>query len=151
MNHALTKALLFFTAGNIFLKYHSGKIANVKGMVRVIPWTSAFFIIGILAMTGFPPFAIFFSKLFIFAGGITTAWAPLAVVMLVALAVVFAGFFWHSSAMLFGEPPEGMQKGEANMLTIIPILFTIALLLVFSIIIPSDFVRLLEQVRAIIQ
>ncbi len=151
INHALTKSLLFFTAGNIFLKYHSGKIANVKGMVKVIPWTSAFFIIGILAMTGFPPFAIFFSKLFIFAGGVSSVWAPLAFVMLIALAVVFAGFFWHSNAMLFSEPPEGMQKGEVNSLTMIPIIFTIILLLIFSIIIPPDFVRLLEQVRVIIQ
>lgn len=151
LNHALTKSLLFFTAGNIFLKYHSGKIANVRGMVRVIPWTSAFFIIGILAMTGFPPFAIFFSKLFIFAGGITTPWAILAFVMLISLAIVFAGFFWHAHAMLFGETPDGIQKGEVNILTIIPILFTILFLLIFSIIIPSDFMFLLEQVREIIQ
>ncbi|OGD32473.1 hypothetical protein A3C91_02455 [Candidatus Azambacteria bacterium RIFCSPHIGHO2_02_FULL_52_12] len=151
VNHALAKSLLFFTAGNVFLKYHSGKIGNVRGMLTVIPWTSFFFICGILAIVGVPPFSIFFSKLLIFSGGFASSYGILAFLMLLPLAVVFAGFFRHAGAMLFGEPPQELEKGEARPLTIIPILFTIALLLVFSIAPPADFMRLLEQMRAIIQ
>lgn len=150
VNHALAKSLLFFTAGNVVLKYHSGKIANVRGMVKIIPWTSVFFIIGILAIVGLPPFSLFFSKLFIFSGGFSAGYAVIVFFAFVLLAVAFAGFFRHANTMLFSDAPDGMQKGEADRRTLIPIIFTFVLLCVFSIALPNDVMRLLEQIRAII-
>lgn len=151
VNHALAKSLLFFTAGNVVLKYHSGKIANVRGMMKLIPWTSVFFILGILAIVGLPPFSLFFSKLFIFSGGLSAGHTALVFFVFALLAVAFAGFFKHANAMLFGEAPEGMHTGEVDRRTFIPIIVTFVLLCVFSIVLPNDFMRLLEQIRAIIQ
>lgn len=149
-NHAFAKSLLFFSAGNIFLKYHSGKIEKIKGALAVIPQTSFFFICGILALVGMPPFSIFFSKFLILSGGFQSH-VILASLMLVLLAIVFVGFFQHTGAMFFGEPPKEISKGEVRPLTIIPILFTITLLLILGAVAPSDFMQLLQQIRSIIQ
>src|SRR3989344_217133 len=69
MNYALTKAMLFFVAGNMLQKYHSGKIAKVSGMSHLLPVSAFFLLIGVCAIVGFPPFGLFFSELMSLAGG----------------------------------------------------------------------------------
>jgi NADH-quinone oxidoreductase subunit L len=63
LTHAFFKALLFMGAGSII-----SAMANIQnldrmgGFRRAMPFTFACFIIGGLALSGFPPFAGFFSK-----------------------------------------------------------------------------------------
>lgn len=64
-NHALIKTLLFFAAG--YLVFHSGSknISALDGLGREKPITSFFFALGALAIIGLPPFAGFWSKLYV--------------------------------------------------------------------------------------
>lgn len=150
-NHAMTKSLLFFAAGNILLKYHTGTIARVTGMIKTIPATSLLFIFGLVAIVGLPPFSIFFSELLILAGGFAGAHAWVSALVLFSLVVVFAGFFYHVNKMLFGEPPAGMQAGEASRFTVVPIFFNLAVIIGLSIFLPTQFASLLEQIQTILQ
>ncbi|MCX9014096.1 MAG: hydrogenase 4 subunit F, partial [Candidatus Methanoperedens sp.] len=68
-NHAMTKSLMFFGAGNILLKYDTKEIFNVSGIVKTMPVTGAMFVVGTLALTGSPPFSIFISEFTILAAG----------------------------------------------------------------------------------
>lgn len=64
-NHAVIKTLLFLAAG--YLVFHSGskKISALDGLGHNKPITSFFFALGALAIIGLPPFAGFWSKLYI--------------------------------------------------------------------------------------
>jgi NADH-quinone oxidoreductase subunit L len=61
--HAFFKALLFLAAGSVM--HAMGGIIDVRqfsGLRRILPWTCWTFVIGALALAGFPFFSGFFSK-----------------------------------------------------------------------------------------
>jgi NADH-quinone oxidoreductase subunit L len=61
--HAFVKALLFLSAGNVVHMMHGNtEMKTMGGLKKVFPVTHWLFLIGVLAMSGFPPFATFFSK-----------------------------------------------------------------------------------------
>jgi NADH-quinone oxidoreductase subunit L len=61
--HAFFKALLFLAAGSVIHALHDEQdIWKMGGLFKKIPLTAWTFLIGMLALIGFPPFAGFFSK-----------------------------------------------------------------------------------------
>jgi hydrogenase-4 component F len=142
--HALTKSALFLTAGNVFLKYSSTKIARIQGMIAALPVTGVLFTIGLFAITGTPPCGIFFTKFYILSAGIQTH-PVVTVIALFSVALVFVGFLRHAVAMLFGEKPPEVTTGErGGMLLIAPTLL-LAIVLYISFHIPSFLSTLLHE------
>lgn len=66
--NSLTKVALFLMAGNIHRKYKSREVINVKAVLNKLPKTGWIFLIAYLAISGIPPFGIFFSEIKIFEG-----------------------------------------------------------------------------------
>ncbi len=60
--HAFFKALLFLAAGSVIHGTHEQDIRRLGGLRRSMPWTSAAFCIGGLALCGAPGLSGFFSK-----------------------------------------------------------------------------------------
>ncbi|HTF20865.1 MAG TPA: proton-conducting transporter membrane subunit, partial [Chryseolinea sp.] len=61
--HAFFKALLFLGAGSVIhAMHHEQDIRRMGGLKKYLPVTYATFLIGVLAISGIPPFAGFFSK-----------------------------------------------------------------------------------------
>lgn len=61
--HAFVKALLFLSAGNVVHMMHgTTDMANMGGLAKKFPKTHWLFLIGVLALSGFPPLSAFFSK-----------------------------------------------------------------------------------------
>lgn len=60
--HAYFKALLFLCAGAVIHAVHSNSIWDMGGLLRRMPITGISFLIGLLALSGIPPFSGFFSK-----------------------------------------------------------------------------------------
>ena len=60
--HGFFKALLFLGAGSLIHAVHSNNISDMGGMARAMPHTFWTFIVGTLALAGFPLTAGFFSK-----------------------------------------------------------------------------------------
>jgi len=146
--HSLAKSILFLSSGNIFLKYSSTKIANVRGVLRVLPVTGVLFIIGFLAITGVPPFGIFLTEFSIMSAGIQNHPA-VTVIALLSLALVFAGFLKHVTAMMFGETDKDMAKGEVNPWTVAPIILLVIILAVISVFLPSAIKFLITSASSI--
>ncbi|MDP3291547.1 MAG: proton-conducting transporter membrane subunit, partial [Sulfuricurvum sp.] len=61
--HALSKALLFLSAGVLERLHHAKDIADMKGMVTRSPKTVGFILFGFVSLT-LPPFGLFMGKLF---------------------------------------------------------------------------------------
>lgn len=62
-SHAFIKALLFLSAGNIVHMLHdTTEMGQMGGLFRTFTKTRWLFLIGVLALSGVPPLAAFFSK-----------------------------------------------------------------------------------------
>src|SRR3989344_4787800 len=139
--HSFLKSALFFLSGNFLLKYHSAKIASIKGALSAIPVTAMFFFTGILMIAGIPPFGIFFTKIFILSAGIKQH--PLIVIMvIVSMVIIFIGFLKHVMEMLFGQKDPGMKAEKESMWLLVPPIALIVLTLFLSFYIPP-FLRIL--------
>ena len=145
--HSLVKAVLFFSAGNFLLKFHSSKIRHVKGAVGILPYTSALFIAGFLIITGTPPFGIFLTKIYILSYGMETH-PVVTFIAIFFMTIVFISFLKHVVAMLFGTPPRNVVAGEESFWLIIPPAFFLLLIVMLSFYIPPFLLVLINSVVA---
>ncbi len=129
--HSILKSLLFFSAGNIFLKYGSTKIENIRGVLQALPSTGVVFFATSLALLGMPPFGMFFTKFGILSSGFVEH-PYLVSFALFFLAVLFFGFIRSVTGMLFGPVPEGVTIGESNRLTVWPVILLFLFSVIFS-------------------
>jgi hydrogenase-4 component F len=144
INHSLVKALMFCMTGNILIRYRSRDLDQVKGLLQTIPVTGGLLIAGGFALVGIPPFNIFVSKFFIITAGLGTGHLWLMILCLLLLIIVFATFFRAIASIVFGEKPDGIGKGEANWLTLIPSTVFILLIIALGLYIPSQLMTLLN-------
>jgi hydrogenase-4 component B len=68
INHALFKALLFLGAGSVIHAIGTREIDRMGGLLRRMPWTGIFFLVGAIAICGLPPLNGFVSELLIYLG-----------------------------------------------------------------------------------
>ena len=68
LNHSLFKSLLFYNAGSVYQAAHSRNINQLGGLIKKMPYTSAFFLVGALSICGLPPFNGFISEYLIYFG-----------------------------------------------------------------------------------
>ncbi|NIM51010.1 MAG: oxidoreductase [Gemmatimonadales bacterium] len=66
LNHAIFKALLFMCAGALIYATGRRRVSELGGLARKMPVTGACFFVGALAISGFPPFNGFWSKLTVY-------------------------------------------------------------------------------------
>lgn len=66
--NSITKVVLFLSAGNIHSKFKSREVDKVRNVLNVLPKTGWLFLLAYLAISGIPPFGIFFSEIKIFEG-----------------------------------------------------------------------------------
>jgi len=142
--HSLIKAALFFLSGNFLLKYHSAKIRSVRSALAVMPATAVLFLVGFFAITGAPPFGIFFSKILLLSAGLATRPVFTAAAALLSV-VLFVGFFKQVSAMTFGARPEEIPAEKENVWLIIPPLALILLTLYLSFALPAFLQTLIRE------
>ncbi|MGB8990822.1 MAG: proton-conducting transporter membrane subunit [Desulfobaccales bacterium] len=62
LNHSLFKALLFLGAGAVDYSAGERNMDRLGGLIRVMPWTSFFFLVGALSIAALPPFNGFVSE-----------------------------------------------------------------------------------------
>jgi hydrogenase-4 component B len=62
LNHAMFKGLLFLGAGSVLHATHSRNIEELGGLIKRMPWTSFFFLIGAVAISALPPLNGFVSE-----------------------------------------------------------------------------------------
>jgi hydrogenase-4 component B len=62
LNHAVFKALLFLAAGGVLMETGTRQIEQLGGLLRRMPWTGLWFLIGAMAISGLPPLNGFASE-----------------------------------------------------------------------------------------
>ena len=114
LNHALFKGLLFLGAGAISHVTHENDLNNMGGLIKRMPQTAAFFLVGCLAISGLPPLNGFVSEWLTFQvalqapvieSGVLRAIIPVTAAMLALAAALAAACFVKVYGVAFlGEP-----------------------------------------------
>ena len=133
IGHSFTKSLLFLAVGAISFSTGIRKISALSGLGKKMPLTGLAFVLGALAISGVPPFNMFWSKFFIIAGAfqLHSGWGwTLGVLALIESVAGFAWFLHVVHKVIFGAvspAAEGAQDPPATMA--IPLLALMGLIL----------------------
>ena len=149
--HSVAKALLFLCVGLMAMRLGVRSISQISGLWSRMPTTAACFFIGVLAVTGIPPFSCFWSKLTLVVGIMELKGAAMPLIAVPYYLEVVLAFFWFlrvGQRLLFGEPspavlaiaPDGPAEGTAFANAV---LVTLAALTVLMPLIVYPFVRAL--------
>jgi len=112
-NHGLFKSLLFFGAGSVLHATGTREMSRLGGLWRAMPWTTALFALGAVAISGLPPLNGFVSEWLVFLGLFDAAiargpaaWAalPAAVFLGVTGALALACFVKVCGVVFLGAP-----------------------------------------------
>ena len=114
INHAMTKSLLFFSAGAIYQRYHTKQIDRVKGVLKTMPIVGGVFLLAAFAITGAPPFGVFISEFMILMAGFSTGKEIAAVLMAALIVLIFAGMMFYVVRMVFGTAPSRVSSAPIS-------------------------------------
>ncbi|NLZ16549.1 MAG: hydrogenase [Desulfobulbaceae bacterium] len=103
IHHSLLKTSLFLSAGNIMLAFGSKLISQCSHMPRLLPKTFGCFFVGCLGIAGLPPFGLFLSEVLILFGAFQQGRPVIAILFVLLLILVIAGFSRGALAMSFGQ------------------------------------------------
>lgn len=65
-NHAIFKGLLFLGAGSVIKSTHTRNMEDLGGLIKSMPYTALFFLIGAISISALPPFNGFASEWLVF-------------------------------------------------------------------------------------
>ena len=147
--HSVAKALLFLCVGFMAMRLGVRSISQISGLWSRMPITAACFFVGVLAVTGIPPFSCFWSKLTLVVGIMQLKGAAMPLIAVPYYLEVVLAFYWFlkvGQRMLFGEPspavlaiaPDGAVAGTA---LANGVLVALAALTVFMPLIVYPFIR----------
>ena len=91
INHASFKGLLFLGAGSVLHATHTRNMEEMGGLIKRMPWTALFFLIGSAAISALPPLNGFASEWLVFQallGGFNIPVPEVAVLMPVAVGML---------------------------------------------------------------
>jgi hydrogenase-4 component F len=111
--HSLTKSAIFFAVGHIAQVKGTQKIADMSGLTMTNPVLGWGLVLGVVAISGLPPFGIFTSEFLVISS--TFARDPwLAIVLASGILVALGGLFLRLNAIAFGEVRGPTAKAEAS-------------------------------------
>jgi hydrogenase-4 component F len=147
MMNAMTKGVLFLSAGNIHRAFKDKSTDSVQGAFRLLPLSATLFLVGFLAITGSPPFGPFVSEFTILNGAFLSGHFIGGALFLLFLLVVFIGMGITVLKVVQGRPPEDIAtpKYRETLLTTVPVLVFMALVLVLGVYIPPFLHSMLDQ------
>jgi hydrogenase-4 component F len=147
VNNALTKGVLFLSAGNIHRAFKSKRLEDVTGALRRLPVSGTLFLAGFLAVTGSPPFGPFVSELTILSAAMDGRRYLVGALSLVLLVVAFIGMGGSVLAVVQGTPSEDLE-GSAYRESVFktgPIFASLALVTLLGVRIPQWLLGLLHE------
>ncbi len=153
LNNGLTKGVLFLSAANIHRAFDSKSIDQVRGAMRRVPFSGTLFLFGFFAITGSPPFGPFVSEFLILSRAFAADRFLVGGGVLLLLLVVFVGMGRTVLTMLQGPPsPEAERTSYRDgWFTGLPVVFSLAIVLMLGLHIPSPLVSLLQEAAAFLE
>ncbi len=159
VSHAISKGLLFLTAGGVMHQTEKRDIRKMGGLASKMPFTAVSSTIAALSIAGAPPFACFISEFLIFVGAFQVIKTdsfyiiPTAL-MLVATVISLAYMLRFTSKIYLGQPAaeEHTENEEHHKIVDVSnyMKLSLAILVVLVVLVgiyPTFFLNLIQTVR----
>jgi hydrogenase-4 component F len=151
LNNAIVKLVMFLAVGNLRLAYNSKIIRRITGAIKVVPATATLFIVGMFALTGWPPFGLFVSELTVATAGFNSGNVVPTLIFIGIVAAVFVGFMLYVSEMVFGEPPATARAGEPSVLSIVVLTGLLLISIVLGTAMPGPLFEFLQKIVTVLK
>ncbi|MFO7639164.1 MAG: proton-conducting transporter membrane subunit [bacterium] len=126
--HSVTKGLLFLASRSIERETGSREIGAISGLEKSMPVTAWSYIAGALSLAGVPPFAGFFSKLFIIVGAVAAKLYWLAIIAALFSVVTMGYLLKVINNVLFAHKDREPTKAKEAPVAILVALVMLAVL-----------------------
>jgi hydrogenase-4 component F len=146
VSNAFIKAILFLTAGKIEAHYKTEDVREVSGLVKDMPYSGMFFMVGTFALLGFPPFGSFLGELIIMSGLIGAGHFVVFAAFCAILTVTFIATGRSVFPMIWGEPVKKVNWASQTLAMILPKLVFLGFLLAMGLYLPAPVNALFRQV-----
>jgi hydrogenase-4 component F len=161
LTHALAKAVLFLTSGDVSLRYKTREAGDVSGLLAAVPVTGGALLLGSFAVLGSPPFGVFLSELTIVRAGFARGSPVFPLLLLALLGVAFFGFARTITGMVTGGPPRPAPAAApvpgspyrdraTAAVTVVPLVLGLTVLLVLGLWIPAGLDTVLAHSATVI-
>jgi hydrogenase-4 component F len=150
VNHGVTKALVFFVAGDAIGRYRTRNMHAIRGLLGIAPFAGTMLLCGAFSLAGVPPFSIFVSELLVVRAGLAGGHYLAVALFLLMVVVIFAGLIHHAGSMAFGTAPAGADRSRARIAPLAGMLLLGAVMLLLGVFIPPGLHGLLERATEII-
>jgi formate hydrogenlyase subunit 3/multisubunit Na+/H+ antiporter MnhD subunit len=123
VNHALFKSLLFLNAGAVIERSHEHDLEAMGGLLRRMPWTGLFFLVGCMSISALPPFNGFVSEWLTFQtalqatsldSGVLRAIVPIVAAILALTGALAAACFVRAYGISFLGQPRSRHVRRAR-------------------------------------
>jgi hydrogenase-4 component F len=148
VSNAFIKAILFLTAGKIKARYGTKDTREVAGLIKDLPYSGLFLMVGTFALLGFPPFGSFLGELIILSGLVRAKQVTVFVVFCALIALSFVATGRTIFPMIWGEPKKAVHWPRQSFLAAAPKLAFLVALVAMGIYMPSSVNALFREVAA---
>ena len=105
--HTVAKSLLFLCAGTVYQHFRTDLFRKIKGgVIHLLPFAGAVFLMATLAIVGTPPFSLFQSEFLILRAAFAAHHYVSGVLFVVFGVGIFAGAVLHVSNLVLGPADE---------------------------------------------
>ena len=118
LNHAFFKSLLFIGAGSVLHATGERNMGRLGGLIRKMPWTAALMLIGVLSISGLPPFNGFVSEwlllqAFLLSPGLPNSYINMLIPVAAAVIVLAAALAAYVMVKFYGIIFLGQHREKA--------------------------------------
>ncbi|HWU88826.1 MAG TPA: proton-conducting transporter membrane subunit [Kofleriaceae bacterium] len=146
LSNAFIKAILFLTAGKIEAHYNTKDTKAIAGLIKDLPFSGLFLMVGTFALLGFPPFGSFLGELLILSALVTSGQMFVFATFCMLITVSFVATGRTIFPMIWGEPKQARTWPPQRVTGALHKLIFLVLLLVLGIYIPPQLNALITQV-----
>jgi len=148
VSNAFIKAILFLTAGKIKSHYKTKDMREVAGLIKDLPYSGLFLMVGTFALLGFPPFGSFLGELLILSGLIRAGYVLVFVAFCALLTITFVAMGRSVFPMIWGQPKSQVSWPRQSLAGALPKLVFLAALISMGIYMPPPVNALFRAVAA---
>lgn len=146
ISNAFIKAILFLTAGKIKTHYGTNDTRQIAGLLKDLPYSGVFLMVGTFALLGFPPFGSFFGELLILSALVGSGHMFVFGAFCVLITMTFVATGRTIFPMIWSEPRQRRTWPRQTLLSALPKIFFLGALVVLGVYIPPTINGLVQEV-----
>ena len=148
ISNAFIKAILFLTAGKIKAHYRTKDTRRISSLIRDLPYSGVFLMVGTFALLGFPPFGSFVGELLILSALVSSGQLLVFGAFCLLITMTFVATGRTIFPMIWGAPQAQHTWPRQTFVSAAPKMTFLVALLVLGIYIPPVVSEMIQQVAS---